>query len=203
MTHFASAAPHHSPNGKGCCGVMCGRRLAVKHYVWHGDDCGRGSHVSGLLVQPLFTTAGPDVVREAGPDQGHGLDTRDPKKVFPPRRPTDQHHAISTSATRDALRRVRLALALQSCADAAAITPSPSLLSGSRAHLRSILRGAMASLVDAAVDHDGPGDPRGLIGDRDRRLLGRHAAEQLRHPGMLVRAFLRLAHDGHGAVNEK
>jgi len=22
-------------------GVMCGRRLAVKHYVWHGDDCGR------------------------------------------------------------------------------------------------------------------------------------------------------------------
>src|SRR5215468_7398246 len=78
---------------------MCGRRLAVKHYVWHGDDCGRGSHVSGLLVQPLFTTAGPDVVREVGPDQGHGLDTRDPKKVFPPRRPTDQHHAISTSAT--------------------------------------------------------------------------------------------------------
>src|SRR5499426_4555455 len=31
-------------------------------------------HVSGLLVQPLFTTAGPDVVREVGPDQGHGLD---------------------------------------------------------------------------------------------------------------------------------
>jgi hypothetical protein len=20
---------------------MCGRRLAVKHYIWHGDDCGR------------------------------------------------------------------------------------------------------------------------------------------------------------------
>jgi hypothetical protein len=37
-----------------------------------------------------LTTAGPDVVREAGPDQGHGLDTRDPKKVFPPRRPTHQ-----------------------------------------------------------------------------------------------------------------
>src|SRR5262252_9563420 len=106
---------------------MCGRRLAVKHYVWHGDDCGRGSHVSGLLVQPLFTTAGPDVIREVGPDQLHGLDTRDPKKVFPPRRPTDQHHAISTSATRDALRRVPLALALQSvrrrCGDHT--TPSP------------------------------------------------------------------------------
>jgi hypothetical protein len=80
--------------------------------------------------------------------------------------------------------------------------PSPSLLSGSRARLRSILGGAMAGLVDAAVDHDGPGDPRGLIGDRDRRLLGRHAAKQLRDPGMLVRAFLRLAHNGHRAVNE-
>jgi len=33
---------------------------------------------------------------------------------------------------------------------------------------------------------------RDLIGDRDRRLLGRHAAEQLRDPGMLVRVFLRL-----------
>ena len=52
------------------------------------------------------------------------------QKVLPPRRPTDRHHAISTSATRDALRRVPLALALQSCAAAAAITPSPSLLSG-------------------------------------------------------------------------
>jgi hypothetical protein len=31
-------------------------------------------HVSGLLVQPFFTTAGPDVVREVGPDQRHGLD---------------------------------------------------------------------------------------------------------------------------------
>src|SRR5215813_7327621 len=60
------------------------------------------SHVSGLLVQPLFTTAGPDVVREVGPDHIHGLDTRDYKKVLPPRRPTDQLHAVSTSATRDA-----------------------------------------------------------------------------------------------------
>src|SRR5262249_29994517 len=79
-------------------------------------DLGHQSHVSGLLVQPFFTTAGPDVVREVGPDHFHGLDTRDNKKVLPPRRPTDQHHAISTSATRDALRRVPLALPLQSCA---------------------------------------------------------------------------------------
>jgi len=28
------------------------------------------------------------------------------------------------------------------------------------------------------VDHDGPSDPRSLVGNRDRRLLGRHAAEQ-------------------------
>ena len=41
----------------------------------------------------------------------------------------------------------------------------------------------MAGLVDAAMDHDGPGDPRGLIGDRDRRLFFRHTAEQLRDPG--------------------
>ena len=61
----------------------------------------------------------------------------------------------------------------------------------------------MPGLVDAAVDHEGPGDPRRLIRDRDRRLLGRHAAEQLRHPGMLIRAFLRLPHNGHRAVNEK
>src|SRR5215510_10058439 len=45
-----------------------------------------GSHVSGLLMQPFFTTVGLVVVREVGPDQGHGLDTRDPKKVLPPRR---------------------------------------------------------------------------------------------------------------------
>src|SRR5215475_14106094 len=147
------------------------------------------SHVCGLLVQPLFTTAGPDVVREVGPDHEHELDTRDPKKVFPPRGPTDQHHAISTSATRDALRRVPLDLALEWCTAVAAITPSPSLLFGSRARLRSILGGAMASLVDAAVDHDGPGDPCGLIGDGDRCLLGRHAAEQLRDPGCLSGRF--------------
>src|SRR5215471_8270334 len=96
------------------------------------------SHVSGLLVQPLFTTAGPDVVREVGPDHIHGLDTRDYKKVLPPRRPTDRHHAISTSATRDALRRVPVAVALQSCATAAAITPSPSLIRQPRTPPRDI-----------------------------------------------------------------
>ena len=37
------------------------------------------------------------------------------------------------------------------------------------------------------------------VGDRDRRLLGRHAAEQLRDPGIPVRADLRQAHDGHRA----
>jgi hypothetical protein len=61
----------------------------------------------------------------------------------------------------------------------------------------------MAGLPDAAVDHDGPGDPRGLVGDRDRRLLGRHAPEQLRDPGMPFRADLRLLHNGHRAVDEK
>ena len=64
--------------------------IAVGSCVWP---------VGAAIVRP----AGADVVREVGPDQFHGLDTRDPKKVFPPRRPTDQHHAISTSATRDAL----------------------------------------------------------------------------------------------------
>jgi len=33
------------------------------------------SHVSGLLVQPFFTTAGPDMVREVGPNHVHGVDT--------------------------------------------------------------------------------------------------------------------------------
>src|SRR5215467_13683397 len=41
------------------------------------------SHVSGLLVPPFFTTAGPDVVREVGPDHLHGLDTRDPNEGSP------------------------------------------------------------------------------------------------------------------------
>jgi hypothetical protein len=118
------------------------------------------------------------------------------QKVLPPRRPTYRHHAISTSATRDAFRRVPLALALRSCAAAAPITASPSPLSGSHARPRSILWGAMAGLVDAAVDHDGPGEAGGLVSNRDRRLLWRHWAEQLRDPGMLIRADLRLAHDG-------
>src|SRR5262245_19296766 len=85
----------------------------------------------------------------------------------------------------------------------AAITHCQAFLPSGRARLRSILGGAIAGVVDAAVDHDGPGHPCGLIGDRDRRLLGRHSPEQLRDPGMLVRADLRLAHDGHRAVDEK
>jgi hypothetical protein len=40
---------------------------------------------------------------------------------------------------------------------------------------------------------------RSLVGDRNRRLLFRHAAQQLRDPGMLVRVDFRLAHDGHRA----
>src|SRR5262245_10192760 len=64
-------------------------------------------------------------------------------------------------------------LSLWRCHRAPPLRRSPiGHLSGSRARLRSILGGAMAGLVDATVDHDGPGDPRGLVGDRDRRLLG-------------------------------
>ena len=163
---------------------------------WRGDDCGRVRSCVWPVGAAIVRPAGADVVREVGPDHIHGLDTLDYKKVLPP------HHAISTSAIRDTLPCVPLALALQSCAAAAAITSLPSLLSGNRARLRSILGGAMAGLVDATAHHEDPGDPS-LIGDRDRRLLGRHAAEQLRDPGMLVRAFLRLAHNGHRAVNEE
>jgi len=43
--------------------VMCGRRLAVKHFLASRRLRVGCSHVYGLLVQP-FTTAGPDVVRE-------------------------------------------------------------------------------------------------------------------------------------------
>jgi hypothetical protein len=61
----------------------------------------------------------------------------------------------------------------------------------------------MAGLVDTTSDHDNPGDPRAvLLAIAIARLLRRHAAEQLRDPRMLVRADLRLAHDGHRAVNE-
>src|SRR5262245_57226733 len=46
-------------------------------------------------------------------------------------------------------------------------SPLPSLLSGRHARLGSILGGAMAGLVDAAVNHEGPGDPRGLVGEKN------------------------------------
>src|SRR5262245_879542 len=85
--------------------------------IWRDDDCGRDgvmclacwcSHCSRLLALMWF--ARWVLIKSMGST------SRDPKKVLPPRRPTDQHHAISTSATRDALRRVPLALALQPCA---------------------------------------------------------------------------------------
>src|SRR5215475_10097014 len=69
-------------------------------------------------------------------------------------------------------------------------SPHRQALSGNHARLRAILDRAMTRLVDAAVDHDCPRDPRGLVGDGYRCLLLRHATEQLRDPGMLVRADL-------------
>jgi hypothetical protein len=54
---------------------MCGRRLAVKHFLaWRG-------HVSGLLVQPFFMTAGPDVVRKWVPIKPMGSTPVTRKKV--------------------------------------------------------------------------------------------------------------------------
>ena len=163
-------------------------------------ECG---HVSGLFGAAILTTAGPDVVREAGPDQILGLDTRDPTEGSPAsttdRSPSCHQHLRN----RDALRRVPLALALESCAAGRGDYPIAKPLFGGRARLRSTLGGTMGGIVDAAVDHDGPSDARGLVGDRNRRLLFRHAGEQLRDRGTLVRADLRLAHDRHRAGDEK
>jgi hypothetical protein len=156
--------------------------------------------VSGLLVQPvsrllaLMWFARWVLINRLGstdPRRFSRLDDR-PINIMPSASP----QPVTPSA-------YPLAPALNLCAASGAITPSPSLLAGSGTRLRSILSGAMAGLVDAAIDHDGPGDPRGLVGDRDRRLLFRHAAEQLRDPGILVGADLRLAHLRHGAVDEK
>jgi hypothetical protein len=93
-------APTHTPSGRRAQERSCvdGALRSSTMLAWGRLRSGC-SHVSGLLVQPFSTAAGLDVVREAGPDQGCGLDTRDRWKVLPPRRPTDQHHAISTSAT--------------------------------------------------------------------------------------------------------
>ena len=149
------------PRARACRHVWtapCGQALFGSATI--AVECG---HVSGLFGAAILTTAGLDVVREAGPDQVLGLDTRDPTEGSPApttdRSPSCHQHLRN----RAALRRMSLALSLKLCA-AAAIIPSPSLLAGSRACLRSILGGAMAGLVDAAVDHDGPGDPRGLVG---------------------------------------
>src|SRR5262245_7794324 len=92
---------------------------------WHGYDCGRVQTVWPVGAAILMA-ARPDVVCEVGPDHLCGLDTRDTSKVLP-RRPTDQHHAISTSATVTPCG-VFLSPALQSCAVAAAFTLLPSPL---------------------------------------------------------------------------
>lgn len=55
------------------------------------DDCGRVQSCVWPVCAAIFAAAGPDVVREAGPDHQVGFGTRDTKKVFPSRRPTDQH----------------------------------------------------------------------------------------------------------------
>ena len=86
-------------------------------------------------------------------------------------RPTDRHHEISTSAT---VTPYGVFLSLWRCNRVPQVPgdyPIAKPLSGGRARLHSILGGAMAGLVDAAVDHDGPSNPRGLVGDRNRRLL--------------------------------
>jgi hypothetical protein len=113
---------------------MCGRRPCVKCWGWHGDDCGRvQSHVSGLFVQPfsrllalmwfarwvLITYVGSTPVTER---RFSCLDDR-PINIMP-----------SAPPQRDALRRVPLALALQSCAAAAAFTLLPSPLYPMTAH---------------------------------------------------------------------
>src|SRR5262245_28527175 len=91
-------------------------------------------HVSGLLVQPFSRPRALMWFARWVLIKGMGSTPRDPKKVLPPRRPTDQHHAISTSATRDAFRRV---LSLWRCNGApqlAAITRSPSISYSVAAH---------------------------------------------------------------------
>src|SRR5262245_2138231 len=84
--------------------------------IWHGDDCGRDAVMClACLVQPfsrllaLMCFARWVLIKFMG-------STPVARRRFPPRRPTDRHHAISTSAIRIALRRVPLALAMQSCA---------------------------------------------------------------------------------------
>jgi hypothetical protein len=54
------------------------------------------------LVQPFFTTAGADVVREVGADHTHGLDTRDPKEGSPASttdRSTSHHEHLRNPVT--------------------------------------------------------------------------------------------------------
>jgi len=62
-------------------------------------------------MQPFFTTAGPDVVREVGPDQIHGLDTIwEGSPASTTDRSTSCHQHLPQ--TRDALRRVPRTLSI-------------------------------------------------------------------------------------------
>jgi hypothetical protein len=91
--------------------------------IWRGDDCGRVQSCVWPVGAAILTAAGPDVVREAGPDQMLGLDTRDHTEGSPTSttdRSTSCHQHLPQ--TRDALRRVPRTLALQSYAAVAAIT---------------------------------------------------------------------------------
>jgi hypothetical protein len=102
--------------------VMCGGRPCVKCWLAMATiavGCKScvwpvGATITGLLAMMWFA--------RLGPDQLCGLDTRDRWKVLPPRRPTDRHHAISTSATVTPYGVFLSALTFQSRASAAAIT---------------------------------------------------------------------------------
>ena len=95
--------------------------------IWRGDDCGPVQSCVWPVGAAILTTAGPDVVREAGPDQILGLDTRDPKKGSPAstidRSPSCHQHLRN----RDAAYGVFLSLWRWNRAPrVAAITPLPS-----------------------------------------------------------------------------
>ena len=89
---------------------------------------------------------------------------------------TDRHHAMSTLATSDAPhltngRRILL-FHRQTCAVPVPRIPLAKPLPGRHNLRRSIANGAMASLIDPALDHDRPRDPGGLVGDGDGGGLG-------------------------------
>jgi hypothetical protein len=113
---------------------MCGRRPCVKCWVglvMIAVGCG---HVSGLLVQPFSRLLALMWFARWVLITYVGSTPRDKRKVLPPRRPTDQHHAISTSATVTPCGVFLLLWRWQSCAAAAAFTLLPSLLYPVTAH---------------------------------------------------------------------